>query len=383
MALPKRFGAEILNLKEDNAPEKHGFHPENSPGKYLPARDGSAVLVLQCFRWINKSIRLLKSRSEVIPSGNPAPASGSARVSPLVCGVSPRTPSNHLFRRARKSTTANLSLVATLKDLDAMNLRCRAAPFCRKISFMEKEMRTFSLALAAVAVIFTAMFSKADEFDSAGVKIHYVVQGKGEPVILIHGLYSSGRMNWDLAGTTRLLAQKFQVVTLDCRGHGQSAKPTAEGAYGTNMVEDIVRLMDHLNLQKARVAGYSMGGMIAMKLAVTHPDRVNRVVLCGMGWHKAGAPMNRFWATVDKPRFNVPPACEHSFPALAVTEAEIKAVKIPVEVIIGDHDPCREWYVEPLRPIRPDWPVHIIAGAGHLNCPGKPEFKTQLQAALE
>jgi pimeloyl-ACP methyl ester carboxylesterase len=244
-------------------------------------------------------------------------------------------------------------------------------------------MRTWSLAVVGVACILTSMSSVAAEFDSAGVKIHYAIQGNGDPVILIHGLYSNGRMNWDLPGTSELLAKHFQVITLDCRGHGRSGKPQAEGAYGTNMVEDVVRLMDHLKIPKARVAGYSMGGMIAMKLAVIHPDRVTRVVIGGMGWLKAGAPMNHFWDDVQRARFNVPPACAHGFPALGVTEAEIKACKIPVAIIIGDHDPCREWYVEPLRLVRPDWPVHVITDAGHLNCVGKADFKAQLQAALE
>ena len=223
----------------------------------------------------------------------------------------------------------------------------------------------------------------ADDFDSAGVKIHYTVQGKGEPVILIHGLYSSGNINWGLSGTSALLANKFQVIVLDCRGHGRSDKPVSEGAYGTNMVEDVVRLMDHLNIQKARVAGYSMGGMIAMKLAVNHPDRVSRVVLGGMGWRKADAPKSRMWDSPILQRFKVPSACEHSFPALAVTEAEIKAVKVPFEILIGDHDPYKQLYVEPLQKLLPDWPVHIIAGAGHINCVAKPEFKIQLEAAIE
>ena len=247
---------------------------------------------------------------------------------------------------------------------------------------MMTEMKSFRLALSAVALIFTAMHSVADEFNSAGVKIHYAVQGQGDPVILIHGLYSNGRMNWDVPGTTAFLAKHFQVITLDCRGHGQSDKPQADDAYGTNLVEDVVRLMDHLNIKQVRVAGYSMGGMIAMKLAVTHPDRVSCIVLGGMGWHKAGARMNSVWDKMDRTRFSVPPACARSFPKLAVTEAEIKAVKIPVAMIVGESDPCREWYVEPLHQVRPDWPVHIIADAGHLNCPGKPEFKSQLDAAL-
>jgi len=226
------------------------------------------------------------------------------------------------------------------------------------------------------------MQATADEFDSAGVKIHYAIHGHGESVILIHGLYSTGRLNWDLPGTTALLAKHFQVITLDCRGHGRSGKPQAEDAYGTNMVEDVVRLMDHLKIRKARVAGYSMGGMIGMKLTVTHPDRVSQLVLGGMGWHKAGARMSSVWDHLDRKRFKVPPACAKSFPQLAVTEAEIKALKIPVAMIVGDSDPCLLWYVEPLHQVRPDWPVRIIAGADHLNCIAKPEFKSQLAAAL-
>jgi pimeloyl-ACP methyl ester carboxylesterase len=243
-------------------------------------------------------------------------------------------------------------------------------------------MKTFLFALACVAFMFTAMRSVGDDFNSAGVNIHYAVQGYGEPVILIHGLYSSGRLNWDVPGTTALLAKHFEVITVDCRGHGRSDKPRGEDAYGTNMVEDVVRLMDHLNIRTARVAGYSMGGMIAMKLAVTHSNRVSAVVLGGMGWMKTGAPLNSVWDKMDSERFTVPPACAKSFPQFAITEAEIKAVKIPVTVLVGEDDPCRKWYVEPLQKIRPDWPVHIIPGAGHLNCISKPEFKSQLEAAL-
>ena len=97
--------------------------------------------------------------------------------------------------------------------------------------------------------------SHADEFDSAGVKIRYNVTGEGDPVILIHGLTSSAKMNWDLPGITAELAKQHRVITLDCRGHGQSDKPTSEDQYGVAMVEDVVRLMDHLHIAKAQSGG--------------------------------------------------------------------------------------------------------------------------------
>lgn len=244
-------------------------------------------------------------------------------------------------------------------------------------------MRTLA-ALLICAGLAVGRVAPADEFNSGGVRIHYTVQGQGEPVILVHGLYSSAKMNWELPGTTAELAKHYQVVALDNRGHGQSDKPPAEGVYGTNMVEDIVRLMDHLHIAQARVAGYSMGGMIVMKLLTTHPDRVQSAVLGGMGWLKAGSGLERFWELAkDRGQQSVPTACLHGLAKLGVTEAEVKAVRVPVEIIVGDRDPCRRLYVEPLAQIRPDWPVHLIADAGHLNCILKPDFTSQLKAALK
>jgi pimeloyl-ACP methyl ester carboxylesterase len=207
--------------------------------------------------------------------------------------------------------------------------------------------------------------------------------GKGDPVILVHGLYSSAMMNWEMPGTMTQLAKHYQVIAFDNRGHGQSDKPAAEDQYGVQMAEDIVRLMDHLQLPQARVVGYSLGGMITMKLLTLHPERVSSAVLGGMGWLKADSPLQRFWEAVKgRGHPKVPSACLRGIAKLAVTEAEVKAVRVPVAMIVGDRDPCRQLYVEPLVRVRPDWPVQVIQGAGHLNCIMKPDFKAQLEAAL-
>jgi len=223
----------------------------------------------------------------------------------------------------------------------------------------------------------------AGEFQSNGVKIHYEVAGQGEPVILVHGLYSSAKMNWDLPGITAALAKHYRVIALDNRGHGQSDKPEAENAYGTEMAEDVVRLMDHLQIRQARLVGYSMGGMIAMKALTMHPERFTSVVLGGMGWLKEGTPLQHSWEVMGgRSGGTVPPACLHGLAKLAVTEEQVKAVHVPVTMIVGERDPCRRMYVEPLVKVRPDWPEKVVAGAGHINCIGKPEFLSQLEAAL-
>jgi pimeloyl-ACP methyl ester carboxylesterase len=80
------------------------------------------------------------------------------------------------------------------------------------------------------------------------------------------------------------LSNTFQVIALDSRGHGQSDKPHDPNSYGMNLVEDSIRLLDHLKIQKAHVEGYSMGGAIIMAMLAFHPERLRTAVIGGAGW---------------------------------------------------------------------------------------------------
>jgi pimeloyl-ACP methyl ester carboxylesterase len=166
-------------------------------------------------------------------------------------------------------------------------------------------------------------------FDSNGVKISYTVQGKGEPAVLIHGWLSSGWINWTLPGTSGLLARDYQVITLDVRGHGLSDKPTREDAYGPELVEDVARLLDHLEIKKAHIVGYSMGGVIAANFIARHPDRVRSGTLGGMGWMKAGGVGQWGFAQVGKrdPNAKALTICGRSLAKLALSEEEIKSIR--------------------------------------------------------
>src|ERR1700742_2570354 len=117
------------------------------------------------------------------------------------------------------------------------------------------------LTLSAIAFLHFAIIARAADytFDSAGVKIHYIVEGQGEPVVLIHGYAASIATNWGAPGIVKKLSENYQVIALDKRGHGQSDKPHDAAAYGPVMFEDVLRLMDHLKLKKAHIVGYSMG----------------------------------------------------------------------------------------------------------------------------
>lgn len=122
-------------------------------------------------------------------------------------------------------------------------------------------------------------------FSSDGVEIYYEVVGEGEPIILVHGFASDLRRNWkDVGWFTWLTEAGYQVIALDCRGHGKSAKLySVEDYTGLTMPGDVINLMDHLGLETAFLMGYSMGGMIAARLVQHHEDRIRKVILAGVG----------------------------------------------------------------------------------------------------
>ena len=132
--------------------------------------------------------------------------------------------------------------------------------------------------------LFQGMNPEGMYFDSDGVRIHYTVAGEGIPVILVHGLAVNAGVNFGARGVISELAKNYQVIALDNRGHGRSEKLYDPDAYGVEMCEDIIRLMDHLDIQKAHVLGYSMGGFIVLKLATLHPERLLSFMVCASGW---------------------------------------------------------------------------------------------------
>jgi pimeloyl-ACP methyl ester carboxylesterase len=243
----------------------------------------------------------------------------------------------------------------------------------------DKRMSTFSR-LVLTLLVAVASAARAEEFDSAGVKIHYLVEGKGEPIILIHGLFINAKINWEWPGIITELAKEHQVIALDCRGHGLSGRPESNDQYGVKMVDDVVRLMDHLHLAKADIVGYSMGGAITMKLMVLHPDRVRSAVVGGMGWMNAGnvfSPDGKGHQSQTAMG-----ACIRGFKELAVSAEEVRGIKTPFCVIVGAIDPLRQMYVEPLHKLRPDVPIKIVKAADHQTCVFRPDFKQQIKAYL-
>lgn len=242
----------------------------------------------------------------------------------------------------------------------------------------------FPFLVVVVAVLtLPAENARADTFDAKGVKIYYTIEGKGEPVVLIHGLYSTGLANWKLPGIVAELAKDHQVIVLDLPGHGLSEKPKNKEAYGVQMADDVVLLLDHLKIDKAHIVGYSLGGMITMKLLARHPERVRSATVGGMGWFKEGLGSGLEVLRKKGPRgwFGPPATFFEAAPSLALSEQELRKIDLPVKVILGDHNVViNKINVIPLQKVRPDWPVFEIKDADHITCVAKPEFRAEIAA---
>lgn len=111
--------------------------------------------------------------------------------------------------------------------------------------------------------------------DSNGTKIYYQIRGEGEPLVLLMGFGADGNV-WEKHVAE--YQKHFKCIILDNRGVGLSDQP--KGPYNTTMMAaDTIAVMDHAGVDRARVAGISMGGAIAQEVALNYPERVQCLVL--------------------------------------------------------------------------------------------------------
>ncbi len=264
-------------------------------------------------------------------------------------------------------------------------------------------------------------WSSGRQFDSDGVRIFFTDEGAGPPVVLVHGFAVSGDLNFRVPGVTRRLRKRHRVISVDQRGHGQSDKPRAETAYGVHMAHDLIRLLDHLGLERAHFLGYSLGGFVALKLACLAPERLLSLGVLGAGFETAASGGSSFLEAIPKladaleAGRGVGPLSGHmgderrrpslrhrawvrlvtrflndqraligvirSAPDLAVTADSLAELRIPVCSVVGSRDPLISG-ARALCEAVPQCTLTTIAGADHVQVPMRSEFSRALEQFL-
>jgi len=277
----------------------------------------------------------------------------------------------------------------------------------------------FALLSAVVAVVGFARASEDKYFDSAGLRIRYVEEGSGEPVVLVHGYTVGIEAQFIKSGVFPELARRYRTIAFDARGHGKSGKPHDPKQYGPQMGQDVVRLLDHLGIARAHIVGYSMGAHIIAQLVTTNPERFMTLTL-------GGASGRRNWSEEDERRVriestemdegmlrsqivrlwpkNQPPPDDEQVRKLSaerlvgkdpralaavrrsnrdqvVTEAQMAAVRVPTLGVVGSADPYLKEFQD-LKRAMPQMKLVVIEGASHGSAPGRPEFVRAIEEFL-
>jgi pimeloyl-ACP methyl ester carboxylesterase len=119
-----------------------------------------------------------------------------------------------------------------------------------------------------------------------GLSMYYESHGSGEvPLVLLHGAFSS--IHNSFGKIIPGLASQRRVIGFDYQGHGRTADIDREMSHDA-IVDDVVVALDELGVSQADVLGYSTGGYIALRLAVSHPDRVRKLVVISTGYRMDG-----------------------------------------------------------------------------------------------
>lgn len=220
-----------------------------------------------------------------------------------------------------------------------------------------------------ILIIFTMTLGKAQDtikpaksgYASVnGLKMYYEVYGEGKPLVLLHGSFMNIPMNW--SHIIPLLANDRMVVVAEMQGHGRTKDISREFSY-ESMADDVSGLLKHLTIDKADILGYSMGGGVAFQMAARHSEQIRRlVVLSGTYAHNGWWPdVEASFGTITADMFRGTPIEEQyisfgndpvkfqEFVKKVISidlkpydwTAEVKNIKVPIFIAIGDADGVR------------------------------------------
>src|SRR6059058_6115784 len=234
---------------------------------------------------------------------------------------------------------------------------------------------------------------------NGAVEMAYRDEGEGDPIVLVHGFASSKNVNWVYpTWVSDLRKDGRRVIALDNRGHGDSEKLYDSADYEIAiMAGDVIALLDHLQIERADIMGYSLGSRMTAILAREQPQRLRSAILggIGIGLIEGGGPGENvaealeadslddvtdpvgrtFRAFADQTRSDrLPPAPPPRGARRLMTREEAAAISLPVLIAVGTKDEIAG-SAEALGKIIPGSEVLNIPNRDHMRAVGDKIYK--------
>ena len=221
-----------------------------------------------------------------------------------------------------------------------------------------------------------------------GIDLYHEVHGTGRPLVVLHG----GVLNAETCFGAMIprLAEAHQVIAVDLQGHGHTAD-TDRPLTLANFAADVVGLLDHLGIDRADLFGFSLGSLVSIEMAVTHPARVGRLVLASGhiradGYHpeiqdpaqtSPLLPTEEDFEAMRVAYEAVAPDPEHFFPFLermqpvvaefeGWSDAAIRGIAGPTLLIVGDQDFVRLEHAALMLELFPDAQLAVLPATTHM-----------------
>lgn len=196
--------------------------------------------------------------------------------------------------------------------------------------------------------------------NTGSVTLHYEQAGSGRPLILLHG---NGESSGIFDAAIPLLAQRFTVYAVDSRGHGQSS-PVSEYHYA-DMAQDVADFIRLLGLEKPIIYGFSDGGIIALLLAIRHPDMVGGIIGSGVNVHPDGLKRRWLWLMRLQQLLRASPLTKLMLTEPDITDDDLRTIRCPAVITAGSRDMLRQKHMRHIAEAIPGGKYLLLKGETH------------------